>query len=149
MTGDRTYMVPNNHIIQCASFLLAYLANGDIDDEKLLRTDSLRDIADVVVKCDIDVEQIKFGDSEELRPGDSVIAIGNPLGLDLSRAVTQGIVSATDRSIPIETYAGEWEFDVIQTDTAINPGNSGGALLNSSGELVGINNMKIGNDGVE
>lgn len=149
ITDDGAYIVTNNHVIEDASSLQVSLANGDTVDGKLVGTDPLSDIAVVEVKGDIDVEPIKFGDSEDLRTGDSVIAIGNPLGLDLSRTVTQGIVSATDRSIPIETSAGEWEFDVIQTDAAINPGNSGGALLNSSGELVGINTMKIGDDGVE
>src|SRR5699024_6036182 len=109
----------------------------------------LTDIAVIKIKGDYDIEPIKFGDSDQLRTGDEVIAIGNPLGLDLSRTVTQGIVSATERTIPVETSAGEWEFDVIQTDAAINPGNSGGALLNRNGELVGINTMKIGDDGVE
>jgi serine protease Do len=92
---------------------------------------------------------LKVGDSSALRAGEQVIAIGNPLGLDLSRTVTQGIVSAVDRTIPVQTSAGESELNVIQTDAAINPGNSGGALLNSKGELIGINSAKISNSGVE
>lgn len=76
-------------------------------------------------------------------------AIGNPLGLNLSRTVTQGIVSATNRSIPIATSAGNWETNVVQTDAAINPGNSGGALINPQGLVIGINSAKISESGVE
>ncbi|MFL6560632.1 MAG: S1C family serine protease, partial [Bacillus sp. (in: firmicutes)] len=90
-----------------------------------------------------------FGNSSTLRPGDQVYAIGNPLGLDLSRTVTQGIVSATNRSIAITTSAGNWDTNVIQTDAAINPGNSGGALINPQGKVIGINSLKISESGVE
>ncbi|MEH7482741.1 trypsin-like peptidase domain-containing protein [Neobacillus drentensis] len=90
-----------------------------------------------------------FGNSSTLRPGDQVYAIGNPLGLDLSRTVTQGIVSATNRSIAITTSAGNWDTNVIQTDAAINPGNSGGALINPQGQVIGINSLKISESGVE
>src|SRR5699024_11161354 len=124
---DGAYIVTNNHVIEDASSLQVSLANGDTVDGKLVGTDPLSDIAVVEVKGDIDVEPIKLGDSEDLRTGDSVIAIVNPLGLDLSRIVTKSIVSATERYIQIETYGGEWEFDVIQTDAAINAGNSGGS----------------------
>ena len=92
---------------------------------------------------------LEFGDSDALRAGDPVVAIGNPLGLEFSRTVTQGIVSAVDRTINVETAAGAWELNVIQTDAAINPGNSGGALLNAAGELIGINSLKIAQGGVE
>lgn len=148
-TDDGAYIVTNNHVIEDASSLQVSLANGDTVDGEVVGTDPLTDIAVVEIKGDYDIKPVDFGDSDKLRTGDSVIAIGNPLGLDLSRTVTQGIVSATSRSIPVETSAGEWEFDVIQTDAAINPGNSGGALLNSQGELVGINTLKIGDNGVE
>ena len=66
------------------------------------------------------------------------MAIGNPLGLDFSGTVTQGIVSAVNRSINVNTSAGEWEMNVIQTDAAINPGNSGGALLDTAGQVIKI-----------
>ncbi|MFP3360642.1 trypsin-like peptidase domain-containing protein, partial [Planococcus sp. SIMBA_143] len=86
------------------------------------------DIAIVKISGNFDVEPVKIGDSSALRSGDQVYAIGNPLGLDLSGTVTQGIVSAVNRSIEVSTSAGDWEIEVIQTDAAINPGNSGGAL---------------------
>ena len=146
---NAAYIVTNNHVIADASSIQVSLANGDNVDGELVGTDPLTDIAVVKITGKFDMKPITFGDSDALRSGDQVIAIGNPLGLDLSRTVTQGIVSATDRTIPVQTSAGEWEFNVIQTDAAINPGNSGGALLNSKGELVGINSLKIAENGVE
>lgn len=116
---------------------------------ELIGTDALTDIAIVKISGNFDIEPVKLGDSSALRSGDQVYAIGNPLGLDLSGTVTQGIVSAVNRSIEVSTSAGEWEIEVIQTDAAINPGNSGGALINANGELVGINSLKVSEDGVE
>ena len=92
---------------------------------------------------------LEFGDSSVLRAGETVVAIGNPLGLDLYGTVTQGIISAVDRTVTVETSAGEWDLDVIQTDAAINSGNSGGALLNSAGQVIGINSLKISSSDVE
>ena len=81
--------------------------------------------------------------------GQDVIAIGNPLGLNLSSTVTKGIISGLDRTVPVETSQGNWELNVLQTDAAINPGNSGGALLNLQGEVIGINTLKIASEKVE
>ena len=78
-----------------------------------------------------------LGNSSSLRAGETVIAIGNPLGEDLSRTVTQGIVSGVDRTVSMNTSAGESSINVIQTDAAINPGNSGGPLLTTDGRLWG------------
>src|SRR5699024_6326387 len=92
---------------------------------------------------------LAFGDSSKVRAGEQVVAIGNPLGLEFSRTVTKGIVSAVDRTIKTSTAAGEWDLNVIQTDAAINPGNSGGALVNMAGEVIGINSLKIATSNVE
>ncbi|MBO1913258.1 trypsin-like peptidase domain-containing protein, partial [Microvirga sp. 3-52] len=84
--------------------------------------------------------------------GETVIAIGNPLGLGFAGSVTQGVVSGKDRSIPVdfnEDGIVDWYSDVLQTDAAINPGNSGGALINMAGQLIGINSMKISQETVE
>ncbi|MEH7225302.1 trypsin-like peptidase domain-containing protein [Bacillus sp. JJ1566] len=147
--GDKAYIVTNNHVIENANEVEISLYNGEKTMAKLIGTDPLTDLA--VLEIDSkDVEAVlQFGDSESLRPGDEVFAIGNPLGLDLSRTVTSGIVSAKDRSISVDTSAGSWELNVIQTDAAINPGNSGGALLNTQGQVIGINSLKIANSGVE
>lgn len=146
---DTAYIVTNNHVIEDASDLEVHLEDGDVVKGELVGTDPLTDIAVVKIEGNFDITPIPFGDSDTVRTGDRVIAIGNPLGLDLSRTVTEGIISAKDRSIPVETSVGEWDFDVLQTDAAINPGNSGGALLDSDGKLIGINSLKIKESGVE
>src|SRR5690606_36487893 len=94
----------------------------------------------------------EFGDSDVLKQGETVIAIGNPLGLDFSGSVTTGVVSGTDRAVPVDLNGDgqeDWQAEVLQTDAAINPGNSGGALVNLAGQLVGINSMKIATSQVE
>lgn len=148
-TDGGAYIVTNNHVIENASKIEVTLHDGEKAEAELVGTDPLTDIAVLKVSGNVGEDILPFGDSANLRAGDQVLAIGNPLGLDLSRTVTQGIVSAVDRSIAVSTSAGEWELDVIQTDAAINPGNSGGALINTAGELVGINSLKISNSGVE
>lgn len=146
---DEAYIVTNNHVIEGASSIQVSLSNGESVEGELVGTDPLTDIAVVKIKGDYDINPLEFGDSDGLRAGEEVIAIGNPLGLDLSRTVTQGIISAMDRTITVNTSAGEWDFDVIQTDAAINPGNSGGALIDGEGKVIGINSLKIASNGAE
>ncbi|WP_390847385.1 S1C family serine protease [Bacillus litorisediminis] len=146
---DRAYIVTNNHVIEGANEVEVSLHNGEKTAAKLVGADALTDLAVLEIDAENVTSVVDFGDSSALRPGDQVLAIGNPLGLDLSRTVTQGIVSAVDRAITVSTSAGDWEFNVIQTDAAINPGNSGGALINTKGEVIGINSLKISENGVE
>ncbi|RST72784.1 PDZ domain-containing protein [Siminovitchia acidinfaciens] len=148
-TDHEAYIVTNNHVIEGAGKIGVSLYDGKEVKADLIGTDPLTDIAVLKIKGNYDIKPLKFGDSDSLRAGDQVVAIGNPLGLDLSRTVTQGIVSAVNRTIQVNTSAGDWDLNVIQTDAAINPGNSGGALINASGELVGINSLKISEGGVE
>ncbi|MDR7075564.1 serine protease Do [Neobacillus niacini] len=147
--NDIAYIVTNNHVVEGATKLEVSLFNGEKVNAEVVGTDALTDLA--VLKIDSkNVEATaQFGDSSTLRPGDEVYAIGNPLGLEFSRTVTQGIISAVNRSIDVSTSAGNWETNVIQTDAAINPGNSGGALINPEGLVIGINSLKIANSGVE
>lgn len=147
--GDSAFIITNNHVIEGASKIEVSLYDGEKTEGELIGADPLTDLAVVKIDGKYADNLLEVGDSSALRAGEQVIAIGNPLGLDLSRTVTQGIVSAVDRTIPVQTSEGESELNVIQTDAAINPGNSGGALLNSKGELVGINSAKISNSGVE
>jgi serine protease Do len=147
--GNSAFIVTNNHVIEGASKVEVSLYNGEKVAAEVVGADALTDLAVVKIAADKAVDVIEFGDSSVLRAGDQVMAIGNPLGLDLSRTVTQGIVSAVDRSISVPTSAGEWEMNVIQTDAAINPGNSGGALINTDGKVIGINSLKISQNGVE
>ncbi|WLV24464.1 trypsin-like peptidase domain-containing protein [Aciduricibacillus chroicocephali] len=148
--GGYTYIVTNNHVVEDADKLEVSLQDGKTVKANLVGRDPLTDIAMIKVKSKgTDLKTIAFGDSDKVRAGDQVWAIGNPLGLELSRTVTEGIISAADRSIPVSTSAGKWTMDVIQTDAAISPGNSGGALIGTSGQVIGINSMKISDSGSE
>jgi len=126
------YILTNNHVIKDADEIKVKLSDKREFKGKVIGTDPKTDLA--VIKIDSNhLPVIKLGDSEKLKVGETVIAIGNPFGLN--QTVTSGIVSATGRAnVGIADYE-----DFIQTDAAINPGNSGGALVNVKGELVGIN----------
>ncbi|ULG71333.1 S1C family serine protease [Macrococcus brunensis] len=137
------YIVTNNHVVEGASDIKVQLASGKKVDAELLGTDALTDIAVLKIKGNFNIKPIAFADSNKIRTGDAVYAIGNPLGLDLSNSVTRGIISAKERTMTVSTSAGKSTVKAIQTDTAINPGNSGGALINTAGQLIGINSMKI------
>lgn len=147
--GDTAYIVTNNHVIDGAQKIEIVLDSGDKTTAELVGQDALTDLAVLKIDAKYAKTALEFGDSDAIRAGDPVIAIGNPLGLDFSGTVTQGIVSAVNRTINVDTAVGDWALNVIQTDAAINPGNSGGALLNSAGEVIGINSLKIAQGGVE
>ncbi len=130
--GDEGYVVTNNHVIENADQINVRLHDGRVFEAELVGADPEADIAVIRIPAE-DLYGIAIGDSEILRVGDFVVAIGNPFGL--GQTVTSGIVSAKGRSgLGIEGYE-----DFIQTDASINSGNSGGALVNLNGELVGIN----------
>lgn len=143
------YIVTNNHVIEGAQKIEVTLDKGVKASAKLLGTDALTDIAVLQIDKKFATTAVTFGDSSLLRAGDSVIAIGNPLGLDFSGTVTKGIVSSVSRTLDVNTSAGTWQTEVIQTDAAINSGNSGGALFNTAGEVIGINSLKVAQSGVE
>ncbi len=126
------YVLTNDHVVSGADQIQVLLSDGRTRDATLVGADPETDIA-VLKIAPGDLPSIVVGDSENLRVGDVVLAIGNPFGV--GQTVTQGIVSATGRNrLGISTYE-----NFIQTDAAINPGNSGGALINARGELIGIN----------
>jgi serine protease Do len=126
------YIVTNNHVVQKAKDITVILFNKEQYPAKVVGTDPNTDIALIKIEAKENLAVIPLGDSDKLRQGESVIAIGNPFGL--SETVTAGIVSAKGRVIG----AGPYD-DFIQTDASINPGNSGGPLINYYGEVVGIN----------
>lgn len=149
INGKDAYIVTNNHVIEGAHEIEVTVHGGEKTTAEVIGADTLTDIAVIKIDAQYVTDTLEFGDSSKLRAGDTVLAIGNPLGLDLSNTVTQGIVSAVNRMIEVSTSAGKWDLHVIQTDAAINPGNSGGALVNPSGQVMGINSLKISEDGVE
>lgn len=148
-TQNEAYIVTNNHVIEGASSIKVQLHNSKQVSAELVGTDSLTDIAVLKIKNRNDIKAIDFADSSKVKTGDSVFAMGNPLGLEFANTVTSGIISASERTIDAETSAGSNKVTVLQTDAAINPGNSGGALVDINGNLVGINSMKISAPQVE
>jgi len=139
------HIITNHHVVKDANEIRVQLADGRVATPRVVGTDPDTDLA--VLRVDLpDLPAMTLGRSDELRPGDVVLAIGNPLGL--SQTVTQGIVSATGRgSLRLATFA-----DFIQTDAAINFGNSGGALIDTDGQLIGINTavlaQTLGTEGI-
>lgn len=150
--GGKAYVITNHHVVEGAKSLEVTLVDGTKVDAKLVGSDIWSDLA-VLEMDDAGVDAvIEFGNSDTLKQGETVIAIGNPLGLDFYGSVTTGVVSGKDRAIPVDLNGDQvvdWQAEVLQTDAAINPGNSGGALINLAGQLVGINSMKISESTIE
>ncbi|MEK3937256.1 trypsin-like peptidase domain-containing protein [Sporosarcina sp. FSL W7-1349] len=150
--GDKAYIVTNHHVVENAQQLEITFDDGSKTEGKLIGSDIWTDLAVIEIDAKHAKTVVEFGDSDALKRGETVIAIGNPLGLGFSGSVTVGVVSGKDRSIPIDLNRDgiiDWQADVLQTDAAINPGNSGGALINMAGQLIGINSMKITESTVE
>ena len=138
MTPDG-HIITNNHVIEGAKKVDVYLNDGKKFEGHVIGTDPSTDIA--VIKIDgHNFYSAEFGNSDNLKPGQMVIAIGNPLGLPGGPTVTVGVLSAIQRNI--QTPQGIIE-NMLQTDAAINPGNSGGPLVDSNGKIIGINNAII------
>ena len=134
------HILTNNHVIQDARKLEVTLADGSKWPAKLVGTDPDNDLAIIQIQAPKDkLKPLTMGDSKKLQVGQKVLAIGNPFGLGLT--LTTGIISSLGRTIRSEV--GTMIEDLIQTDAAINPGNSGGPLLNSEGEIIGINTAII------
>lgn len=150
--GDKAFIVTNNHVIEGAKQLEVTMQDGSKEQAQLVGSDVWTDLAVISISSK-DVKTVAtFGNSDVLKQGETVIAIGNPLGLEFYGSVTTGVVSGKDRSVPVDLNGdkvADWQQEVLQTDAAINPGNSGGALVNLAGELVGINSMKIAESSVE
>ncbi|MFY4776188.1 S1C family serine protease [Metabacillus sp. RGM 3146] len=150
--GDNAFIVTNHHVIAGASQIEISLSDGTRFPAEILGSDDLTDLAVLRVKSNKIKEAATFGNSDEVKPGEPVIAIGNPLGEQFAGSVTQGIISGTERAIPVDSNGDgqpDWNAEVLQTDAAINPGNSGGALMDIGGNVIGINSMKIAQSEVE
>ncbi len=141
--SEQGYVLTNNHVVEGATDLWVILADGTQQQAALVGTDIYADLA--VLKTDGAAPAVAvLGNSEALDPGETVIAIGSPLG-DFKNSVTVGVISATGRSI--DTGDGYNIEDLIQTDAAINQGNSGGPLVNLAGEVIGINTLVVRSSG--
>lgn len=135
------YILTNYHVISSASTIKVDFTNGKSSNAKVINYDSSLDVAIIKVTDKSNIPAVaELGDSSKLRVGDTAIAIGSPLGKQLQNSVTVGVISALDRDIQMENESQK----LIQTDAAINSGNSGGALVNTKGQVIGINVAKIG-----
>ena len=146
------YIVTNYHVIANSQELEVLLADGTRAKAEIVGSDQWTDLA-VIRIANTNVSTVaEFANSDDVQVGQTAIAIGSPLGSEFATSVTQGIVSATNRSVATDVDGDgqeDWVVTAIQTDAAINPGNSGGALINSAGQVIRINSMKISKSSVE
>lgn len=146
---EEIFILTNNHVVENSNELIVQFIGGESSDARVVGISERKDVAIIAVKInDLDksvLDSIKIatiGSSEDLKVGNGIIAIGNALGY--GQSVTTGVVSALDREVTTDSYT----IEMIQIDAAINGGNSGGALLNSKGEVVGINTAKYSSNGL-
>jgi len=135
------YIITNAHVVEDAASVSVLLTDGRTFDAKVLGADTVSDLAVLFVPSK-NLVPAEFGDSSALRVGDAVVAIGDPLGVELRGSMTDGIISAIERDLLV----GGRTMSLLQTTAALNSGNSGGPLVNCYGQVVGINTMKIGDN---
>lgn len=146
--NEEGYILTNYHVIEGAQEVSVTLSDGTEAKAKVVNYDQNQDVAMIKIS-DENVKVpavVELGDSDALRPGEEVLAIGTPLSKDFNQTVTSGIISAVSRSVQTSSNV---TLNLLQTDAAINPGNSGGPLVNTKGEVIGINTAKISADAVE
>jgi serine protease Do len=139
IVDGKGFILTNNHVVDEAQKLRITLKDGNVFNGVVVGTDEVTDLAVVRVDSKEALPFARLGNSDQLKIGEIVIAIGNPFGFTGGPTVTAGIVSALNRSLQFESGA----LELIQTDAAINPGNSGGPLVNTNGEVIGINTAKM------
>jgi serine protease Do len=139
IVDGKGFILTNNHVVRDAQKLRITLKDGNVFNGVVVGTDEVTDLAVIRVDSKEALPFARLGNSDQLKIGEIVIAIGNPFGLTGGPTVTAGIVSALNRSLQFESGA----LELIQTDAAINPGNSGGPLVNTNGEVIGINTAKM------
>ncbi len=139
VVDEKGYILTNDHVVDNSDRLKVTLTDGKVLDGTIVGSDKAADLAVVKVDSSEALAAAQLGDSDNLRVGQAVIAIGNPFGLTGGPAVTAGIISSLNRSI----QTGTGILELIQTDAAINPGNSGGPLANTKGEVIAINTANM------
>lgn len=142
------YILTNSHVINGSDEIILYLSDGSNVRAEVLYEDTINDLA--ILKCSKALPCLAIGSSDDLLVGEEVLAVGTPLSLMLTHTFTKGIVSALNRTIKVSSNEGSgYMQNLIQHDASLNPGNSGGPLINSKGQVVGINTLKIsGGEGI-
>ncbi len=141
--SNNGYILTNDHVVNGAISITVYYADKTHGEASLIWADPAMDLA--IIKATINMPYLPAGDSTILQTGQDIIAIGTPLTLQFKQTITKGIISALDRTIEVDNEDGSTSYlqNLIQHDASINPGNSGGPLINSSGEVIGINTLKV------
>lgn len=147
--NDMGYIITNNHVIEKSSTIKVINMNKEVYVAKLVGTDEYFDIAILSVDKEAVLQVANLGINSELNVGDTVFTVGSPLGSKYMGTVTKGILSGKDRMVNVSTSRGNYMMEVLQTDAAINPGNSGGPLVNLSGDVIGVNSLKLVQDEIE
>jgi serine protease Do len=146
---DEGHIVTNYHVVRDARRIEVTLAGGESYRAQLVGGDVQTDLAVIKINAP-NLPEAVLGDSDKLKVGEMAVAIGSPLGEEFAGSVTQGVISALNRKITVQSRPGEEvTLNLIQTDATINPGNSGGALVNARGEVIGINSVKVQRADVE
>ncbi len=142
------YVLTNAHVVTNPNYIYLHLSNGDSGRAHLVWQDESQDIA--ILKTELSLPYLALADIDDVRVGEDIVAVGTPLTLSLKHTFTKGIVSALNRTIKVSNLGGEsYMQNLIQHDASLNPGNSGGPLINSRGEVLGINTLKIsGGEGI-
>lgn len=139
--NEEGYILTNYHVIEKASEVSVILSDNREVKAKVVNYDQAKDVAMLKIVDDIKVPGVvELGDSDALQPGEEVVAIGTPMSTEFSQTTTSGIISAINRNVQTSTGV---QSNLIQTDASINPGNSGGPLVNTLGQVIGINTLKV------
>ena len=151
-TDKYGYVMTNQHVVANADYVKLVLSNDEEIDAEILSGDEYLDLAVMRINKDKIPQVATIGKSENMKIGDTVFTVGSPMGYEYRGTVTSGILSGKDRMVSVSlsnSNSNDWVMKVLQIDAAINPGNSGGPLLNASGEVIGINSMKLVQDEIE
>ncbi len=151
--GDTAYILTNNHVIESGDEVHVQFTDGSTEEVKIVGSDKYADIAVLSMKANDSVKVAEIGNSDVIRVGDTVFAVGAPLdATTYSGTVTRGIISGKNRMVSVSlsnSSTSDWVMSVLQTDAAINSGNSGGPLANSNGQVIGITSLKLASSGIE
>ncbi|MDY1543546.1 S1C family serine protease [Lactiplantibacillus pentosus] len=147
-SGSAAYIVTNNHVVSGSNAIRVILSNGTKLTAKIVGTDSVTDLAVLKINSSKVTKTASFGNSDNIKVGETALAIGSPMGSNYATTLTEGIISAKKRTVATTNTSGQTTgyATVIQTDAAINSGNSGGPLFNIAGQVIGINSMKLASD---
>ena len=150
-SDNTAFIVTNNHVISGADKVEVILSSGKKVSATVVGHDSITDLAVLKINAANVTQTATFGNSDNIKVGETALAIGSPLGSQYATSLTQGIISAKKRTVSVTNSNGveTGQATVIQTDAAINPGNSGGPLINLQGQVIGINSMKLASTGTD